>query len=248
MYGYKLSCVSIPTFLWYKETQSARRKKIMPICEVCNSVYCVKPYREGHSRWCSRKCRNKKIIKYCLNCGKIILAPKIKLGSKPRRYDYCSSKCWSSSKEGKAITVPMLRNNWSGCFGKDNPNWQGGITAISRRRLNHNAWRKLSKQVIALYGNKCAVCGSKKGLVAHHKIAWIEGGTDTLDNLVALCNKCHPKIENDSKARRAIERYCKKRCLDEIPNCTDKGCPLYQYRPFSGLRRRPITLKTAAKA
>lgn len=39
-------------------------------------------------------------------------------------------------------------------------------------------------------GGKCAVCGDKFDVV-HHIVPRHEGGTDELDNLIPLCNRCH---------------------------------------------------------
>lgn len=43
----------------------------------------------------------------------------------------------------------------------------------------------------------CQCCKTKKGtLHAHHIIYRSEGGADTLDNLITLCEKCHKKLHN----------------------------------------------------
>ena len=39
--------------------------------------------------------------------------------------------------------------------------------------------------------SSCEVCGGHKGLETHHIIAQAEGGTDTVGNLVCLCQTCH---------------------------------------------------------
>ncbi len=51
----------------------------------------------------------------------------------------------------------------------------------------------------------CAVCGSKKDLVLHHRIPKIEGGNNNPTNLVVLCKECHRKIHSVKKLRRKRE-------------------------------------------
>lgn len=37
----------------------------------------------------------------------------------------------------------------------------------------------------------CELCGSSRTLEAHHIIPLVCGGTDTIDNLIAICGRCH---------------------------------------------------------
>lgn len=41
---------------------------------------------------------------------------------------------------------------------------------------------------------KCRSCNNRNGLDPHHVIFQSAGGSDTLDNLLALCRKCHDDI------------------------------------------------------
>lgn len=47
--------------------------------------------------------------------------------------------------------------------------------------------------------------------------------------------------------RQAIKMQCAE-CVgydrNEITNCTDIGCPLYNYRPFAGIKRRKAPLRS----
>lgn len=46
-------------------------------------------------------------------------------------------------------------------------------------------------------------------LTAHHIISREEGGTNDMDNLITLCNKCHDLIEESSlKTREEIYGFC----------------------------------------
>ena len=50
-----------------------------------------------------------------------------------------------------------------------------------------------------LISRNCMQCGSKNNLHLHHKIPKSYGGTNEIDNLVTLCNKCHLKSHNRKK-------------------------------------------------
>ena len=39
----------------------------------------------------------------------------------------------------------------------------------------------------------CAVCG-KQSVDIHHRVHRSQGGTDDIDNLVALCRQCHADV------------------------------------------------------
>ena len=53
-----------------------------------------------------------------------------------------------------------------------------------------SAWTKLKEAVIHRDG-KCMNCGAAWGLTAHHIKTRGAGGTDEMENLVALCVVCH---------------------------------------------------------
>lgn len=91
-------------------------------------------------------------------------------------------------------------------FGVKNPSWKGGIYKLSRQiRLSkkYESWRK---EVLKRDNFICQDCG-KKGIDAHHKIAFIEilkkfniksyeESLDCkelwdIDNGKTLCKKCH---------------------------------------------------------
>ena len=41
---------------------------------------------------------------------------------------------------------------------------------------------------------KCELCGSKRGLEAHHIIPVVCGGDDSEDNLICVCQCCHARL------------------------------------------------------
>lgn len=47
------------------------------------------------------------------------------------------------------------------------------------------------KAMIAVLGNRCKNCGSENSIEYHHIVPLFLGGQDSLDNMVALCHKCH---------------------------------------------------------
>ena len=49
-------------------------------------------------------------------------------------------------------------------------------------------------------GARCAYCGSRDDLVAHHKLPRKLGGPDSCENLEPVCRSCHPRIEQDARA------------------------------------------------
>lgn len=63
-------------------------------------------------------------------------------------------------------------------------------------RLDEN----LRKATIMRDGNKCMECGkSNRVLEAHHIVPRRLKGSDTVDNLITLCDKCHDKTEGQEE-------------------------------------------------
>jgi len=55
---------------------------------------------------------------------------------------------------------------------------------------------EIKAQLYERAGGRCEDCGGRgdwRGLAAHHAVFRSHGGSDTLDNLVLLCGKCHSK-------------------------------------------------------
>jgi RNA-directed DNA polymerase len=64
----------------------------------------------------------------------------------------------------------------------DNP-WNG--------RTEISDWRNIRDEALERDGYQCTKCGSRGDLDVHHIKPRHNGGTDTLDNLITLCEKCH---------------------------------------------------------
>lgn len=69
------------------------------------------------------------------------------------------------------------------------------------------AWSALRQLALDRAKGRCERCGGYfgRGLHCHHRFSRAEGGTDTLDNLEALCLACH-RLEHATPARKAITK------------------------------------------
>jgi len=72
--------------------------------------------------------------------------------------------------------------------------------AGARARYQQPAWRRLSDFVVARDGS-CRECGSTRYLAAHDVIPRRDRGADHPANLIALCARCHARLE--AERRRA---------------------------------------------
>jgi 5-methylcytosine-specific restriction endonuclease McrA len=68
------------------------------------------------------------------------------------------------------------------------------IETPTQRKAN----KKLRKQIIKLYENKCFGCGNHKPLHIDHIIPQSKGGSGAFRNLQPLCEECGNKKSNDS--------------------------------------------------
>jgi 5-methylcytosine-specific restriction endonuclease McrA len=64
------------------------------------------------------------------------------------------------------------------------------------------SWSALSAMVTA--SARCAYCGAREDLVAHHKVPRKLGGADAYENLEPVCRSCHPRIEQDARAEAEL--------------------------------------------
>jgi 5-methylcytosine-specific restriction protein A len=65
--------------------------------------------------------------------------------------------------------------------------------AKAERRRRHEttrAWRTLRQRVLDRAHGVCERCGGA-ATDAHHVVARVDGGPDTLGNLAAVCETCH---------------------------------------------------------
>lgn len=57
-------------------------------------------------------------------------------------------------------------------------------------------WGRTRLKVIKRDELTCANCGSHLNLTVHHKVSWLLGGTNSLNNLITLCADCHEGIHH----------------------------------------------------
>lgn len=62
-------------------------------------------------------------------------------------------------------------------------------------------------------GNRCVACGATWRLTPHHVKSRRSGGTDSINNLITLCGRCHSRYEGDLRAGRDSEH---RRLIDHI--------------------------------
>lgn len=72
--------------------------------------------------------------------------------------------------------------------------------ARGKKKLSDAAYRELCGRVYKRDGWKCRNpnCGRRTGLHAHHIIYRSQGGEDTTENMVTVCNGCHDLIHGHS--------------------------------------------------
>lgn len=77
-------------------------------------------------------------------------------------------------------------------------NWK---KRVYRRRIKNyisrDDWHKLRMECLRRDKFTCQRCEktSRQGMQAHHIIPRNEGGADTVENLITLCNPCHDFVE-----------------------------------------------------
>lgn len=64
---------------------------------------------------------------------------------------------------------------------------------------------KISKAVFRRDDWKCRKCGFRDGLHPHHIVYKSKGGTDTMDNIITLCWRCHRDV-HEHKVRLDVIR------------------------------------------
>ena len=86
------------------------------------------------------------------------------------------------------------------------------IQKTKQIRLKGKALADLVKEVVERDRHCCVVCRRwvEDGVKPHHVCYKSHGGSDTLDNMVVLCNDCHYAVhhgKNSAEVKDKIRRY-----------------------------------------
>ena len=76
--------------------------------------------------------------------------------------------------------------------------WLANRDEIARQQYENNmAWSMIRQTVLERDNYCCQICDGLKGttLHIHHILKRVEGGTDHLDNLITVCNRCHKSAD-----------------------------------------------------
>ena len=86
-------------------------------------------------------------------------------------------------------------------------------------RLSRRAWAILRRTALERDGYRCRECGKAGALEVDHRVSLRRAGTNDLDNLQALCRKCHifkTRNENATIPRRWDHRQSADRLVAEL--------------------------------
>jgi len=72
---------------------------------------------------------------------------------------------------------------------------------MKRLRLDSAEYQNLHRRVLERDGWRCQVCGSRSELQVHHIQSRAQFGSDSAENLVALCHPCHRSLHLGINAR-----------------------------------------------
>jgi len=75
-------------------------------------------------------------------------------------------------------------------------------------RLSSAEWLKQRERVFDRDGRRCRMCGGRHNLEGHHISPLGQGGTNSDDNVVTLCKRCHPGPRASGRALQEIRERC----------------------------------------
>lgn len=202
-------CYHLAPREYYKADDTGDRR-YSKHCIACGTVF-YKPYSCSVREWdeqrkfCSRKCyaiSQTHEPKTCKKCGKQIKSesPIAKFCSRECRNDsfrkplplceMCGETC---SKHNARFCSPGCKKEWY--RGENVYNYAGGD---AREIHNSSFWHTVAKQ-IRERDKVCQNCGAHPDQVGtlhvHHIVPYRISHDHSLENLVALCNPCHSKVE-----------------------------------------------------
>src|SRR5262245_65285314 len=85
----------------------------------------------------------------------------------------------------------MRRSAWIGRAARERRR-RGGPRATGRAAASIEEWTGIRGTILTRAGWRCQACGAGGQLDVHHLVKRAQGGSDfDLDQLVALCRRCH---------------------------------------------------------
>lgn len=72
---------------------------------------------------------------------------------------------------------------------------------MAKRRSHSTEYMQIKRQLLENVG-KCELCGSSRGLELHHIVPVVCGGSDSPENLILVCKKCHALLTPKSELTR----------------------------------------------
>lgn len=124
---------------------------------------------KNHYKW-----KGGKPEKVCEICGKKFIGE----WGNPNRF--CSVSCSLKTKKRR---------------GENHHFWNGGEKNWKRKKYLYSStlWKDIRLKILK-EDKGCKICGTTENLDVHHKIRYKDGGKNTRENLIALCNSHHHKI------------------------------------------------------
>ena len=158
------------------------------VCQICSNKFYAKPswLKNGWGKYCSMTCKRKAqktgSFVSCFICGKTTYRSGKNLkGSKSKKY-FCTKSCQT-----------LWRNSLV-YIGEKHPNWRGGKSSESYRRILKRTLRE----------ELCRLCGTKdKRILAAHHIDH-NHYNNRQENLTWLCHNCHFLVHHDEKEKSKL--------------------------------------------
>lgn len=189
--------------------------KVIKSCLNCKKEF--ESYKSLEKKFCSLKCycgkkhKDSLIILQCKICKN-----NFEVRNKDRKRIYCSMKCLAKDKEqlGLGKNNPNFGKTHSNMHSEEtkerwrkerkgvgNPRWLGGISYY-----RGEDWQEKQKECLKRDNYKCRKCGRIDKLKVHHIIPYRISKRNILYELITLCQKCHPTMDNKYRTI-GITRY-----------------------------------------
>lgn len=189
-----VSCQSKNSWRVGKMSPIIRTRVVHGVCPQCGTEFT--DYTSNKRVFCSNECFRahfaaEKLKRVCKWCNKEFEMCKKTIENTNASGNYCCRDCYNESMRGE--------------------NSKFYIDGRYRHtRLTTAIWQRIRRQVLAKFP-VCSICGSDKTRSVHHIIPYRISQDDGLDNLVALCKRCHSKIE---RITQDCEAQCGVKCID----------------------------------